>query len=459
MNIKYIDFLKNKSQIASEDGFPPTYMPDFLFDFQKVLVDWSVRGGRRALFVDCGMGKTPMQLVWAQNVVERHNLPILILTPLSVSEQTKEEGEKFHIETTRSTNGKFKSVDKIILTNYEKLHYFNPKDFIGVVCDESSIMKNFDGKRKSDIISFMRKTKYRLLCTATASPNDYIELGNSSEALGYMGYMDMLNKFFKNDQESAHPNPLFSGGQWRFKQHAEDDFWRWMCSWARACRKPSDIGGDDENFNLPKLIEQEYFIPSKTKKGFFVSQLKRWQEQKQELRETIEERCVLATDKLKNVDCGIAWCHLNEESKTLKRLIKDSVEVKGSDSDERKEEVFHAFRHKHIRVLITKPKIAAFGMNWQHCSNMTYFPTYSYEQYYQAIRRCWRYGQNENVNVFLITSESLNTLTESIKRKSRLCDKMFEMLVKKMNDPLYFTIQNEEERGINTPTWLIKNKK
>ncbi|MDH3711842.1 MAG: hypothetical protein OER04_18280, partial [Cyclobacteriaceae bacterium] len=227
--MKYKNFIEQKSQLTGGSGFKPTFLPDFLFDFQNYLTEWSIETGRSAIFADCGMGKTPMQLVWSQNIIEKTNRPVLILAPLAVSQQTVEEAEKFKINAARSMDGKFKG-KKIITTNYERLHYFDHNDFSAVVCDESSIMKNFDGVRKGQITDFMKKVPYRLLCTATAAPNDYIELGTSSEALGQMGYVDMLTTFFKNDRDSI--SPAFFGSAWRFKRHAENDFWRWVCSWA-----------------------------------------------------------------------------------------------------------------------------------------------------------------------------------------------------------------------------------
>ena len=229
--MNYKEFLENKSQLFGDFGFEPLWMPDFLFDFQKYLVEWSLRKGRGAMFADCGMGKTPMQLVWAENVRRKTNGNVLIVTPLAVTIQTQAEAVKFGIEAYKS-EGK---VYPITITNYEKLHYFNPTDFVGMVCDESSILKSFDGKTKDRITQFMRKMKYRFLYTATAAPNDYIELGTSSEALGYLGYMDMLNKFFKNDQNNSSLRSIsvrFGGithkPKWRFKGHAEDAFWKWV---------------------------------------------------------------------------------------------------------------------------------------------------------------------------------------------------------------------------------------
>lgn len=250
----YVDFVRRKSQLGGEYGFEPSFIHPKLYDFQSHLVNFACRQGRGAVFADCGLGKTPMQLTWAHNVTRHENKPVLILAPLMVSLQTVEEAEKFDLSAERSLDGTFSQGAGIVTTNYERLARFNPDDFAGVVCDESSIMKNFDGARKGEITEFMKKVKYRLLCSATPSPNDYIELGTSSEALGYLGYMDMLAMFFKNDEDSLHPMSM--GSQWRFKSHAQRDFWRWVCSWARAARKPSDLGYDDGAFILPgRIIE------------------------------------------------------------------------------------------------------------------------------------------------------------------------------------------------------------
>src|ERR1035437_608737 len=262
MDIDYKTFLDRKAQVGGDHGFDPIWLPNFLFDFQKSLVEWAVMKGRDAIFADCGLGKTPIQLVWADNVVRHENKPVLILTPLAVSAQTLQESEKFNIEAERSSNGAMKPGARIVVTNYERLHYFEPNDFAGCVCAESSILKSFDGTRRKEITEFMRKLPYRLLCTATAAPNDYIELGTSSEALGELGYTDMLMRFFKNDQNTVkpmrytwfghprtnHPEGHEHTDKWLFKVHAEKHFWRWVCSWARACRKPSDLGFDDGKF-------------------------------------------------------------------------------------------------------------------------------------------------------------------------------------------------------------------
>lgn len=449
----YRAFLDGKSQLGGDFGFEPKFMPGFLFDFQLHLIAWAVRKGRAALFADCGMGKTPMQLVWAQNVVERENLPVLVLAPLSVSQQTVEEAEKFGIEAVRAVDGRWPGGTRIVTTNYEQVHKFDPAAFAGVVCDESSIIKNFEGVRKAQITDFMRKVKYRLLCTATAAPNDYVELGTSSEALGHLGHMDMLSRFFRNDKDSLHP--AFIGSDWRLKGHAERDFWRWLASWARACRKPSDLGFEDGRFVLPDLVQEEHVLQSPIPFGeMFALPARTLGEQREETRATIERRCAFAAERLTGTGAGVAWCHLNAEGDMLERLIPGAVQVSGADSDERKDEVFTAFRRGEIEKLVTKPKIAALGMNWQHCRRMTYFPTHSFEQYYQAVRRFWRFGQAGTVHVDAIVTEAQAGTLENLKRKAAACEAMFAALVAEMNHSITIDRAQPFPLKEEMPAWL-----
>lgn len=456
---RYTEFLDKKSHLNDDHGFKPLWIPDFLFDFQKYLVDWACKKGRGAIFADCGLGKTPMQLVWAENVVRKTNKPVLILTPLAVSYQTVKEAKKFDIQCTRSDHGEVHP--GINVTNYERLEHFNSDDFIGVVCDESSILKNYDGQRKQMITEFMKKKPYRLLCTATAAPNDFIELGTSSEALGYMGFMDMLTKFFKNDQNTMDTKRkwLRTGGaapKWRFKKHAEQPFWRWICSWGRAVRKPSDLGYDDGRFQLPELIEkQTEIINTRPFPGqLFVSEAMGLFEQRQELRITLKERCEKVAEIVNNNSAALVWCHLNEEGDTLEKLIPDSVQVSGSDSDDKKEEALLGFSNGDIRVLITKPRIAGFGLNWQHCNHMTFFPSHSFEQYYQSIRRCWRFGQLKPVTVDIVTTKGGVGVLRNLQRKSQQADKMFSELVTYMNDALNIRNDGHFNKNTEVPTWL-----
>ena len=463
--MSYRDFLDRKTQDGSATGFKPVWMPDFLFDFQAALVEWAIEKGRAAHFADCGLGKTPMQLVWAENVVRHANKPVLLLTPLAVSAQTVAEGEKFGIECRRQREGE--AWVGINVTNYERLHYFNPSDFAGVVCDESSILKSFDGARRQEITEFMRKMPYRLLCTATAAPNDYIELGTSSEALGELGYMDMLQRFFKNDQNnSIKPTIYRNRGQnfqqlddrakWRFKGHAEIPYWRWITSWARACRKPSDLGFDDGRFVLPPLIENQYTVESRTLPdgALFPMPAVSLPEQREERRRTIQERCEKVAELVDDGEQALIWCHLNDEGNLLEDLIPDAEQVSGEDEDEEKEEKFLAFAHGEIRDLITKPKIGAWGLNFQNCAHITSFPSHSFEQYYQAIRRCWRFGQKRTVRADMVTTEGEKDVMDNLQRKARAADRMFSALVAEMNHALHLGRVNTFTNEMEVPVWL-----
>lgn len=440
MMMDYQEFLKQKSQIGTNDGFMPVYMPDFLFDFQKALVEWALKKGKAAIFADCGLGKTPIQLVWAENIVRKENKNVLILTPLAVSPQTIRESEKFGIECHRSIDGTIKS--GITVTNYERLHYFNPNNFIGVVCDESSILKNFSGVRRKEITDFLRKTKYRLLCTATASPNDYVELGTSSEALGELGNMDMLGMFFKTSdnalQISQRYGDFWNKNKWRFKAHSEEMFWKWVCSWARALQKPSDIGFNNEGFILPSLNVTETVCEHNTPFDgeLFVRIAKTLDEQREERRITLKQRCEMVAEKVSEHDCSLVWCQMNEEGDLLEQVIPGAKQIAGSDTDEYKEQTFLDFVNGDLKVLITKPKIGAFGLNFQHCSHITFFPSHSFEQYYQGVRRCWRFGQKNPVNVDIITTSGEIGVLKNLQRKADAADKMFTKLVEYMNEEL-----------------------
>jgi hypothetical protein len=455
MRMKYEEFLKHKGDIGTNDGFEPVWMPDFLYDFQQTVTDWSIRKGKSAEFADCGLGKTPMQLVWGENVIRKTNRPVLDITPLAVSHQTVMEGEKFGIEVIRCSDGKIKH-PAIYVTNYERLHRFNPDDFVGVICDESSAIKDFEGQRQAEVVQFLKKMPYRLLCTATASPNDYIELGTSAEALGQMGRMDMLSTFFKNDENSLHP--IWWGARWRFKAHAEEAFWRWVVSWARAFRKPSDLGFSDGAFKLPPLVENEHVVAAeRPREGcLFDMPAVTLAEQREERRLTMDRRCELVCKLVNHNKPALVWCHLNKEGDLLERLIPGAVQVSGSDSDEAKEEKLLAFTTGQARVLISKPTICAFGLNWQHCNHMTFFPSHSFEQYYQGVRRCWRFGQKNPVTVDIVTSEGELGVMKNLQRKAEAADKMFSILVREMNNELKLTRSSTFETETEVPTWLLK---
>jgi len=454
--MEYQTFLDTKRQLGTYDGFEPLWMPDYLFDFQKDLVSWAIRKGRSAIFADCGLGKTPMQLVWAENIARKTGGRVLILTPLAVSSQTIREAAKFHIEAHISRDGSLPG--NIIVTNYQKLHKFNSSDFAGVVCDESSILKSFKGATKHDITVFMRKIKYRLLCSATAAPNDYTELGTSSEALGYMGHMDMLNKFFKNDQNNSAVGRMYGAVmKWRFKGHSETPFWRWVCSWARACRRPSDLGYDDGSFDLPPLTEHEHILKDSTPRSGMLFSLpaKSLNEQREERRNTIQERCEYLANIANNTDQPVlVWCHLNKEGDLLEKLIPDSVQVSGSDKDEDKESKLISFADNESRVLVTKPRIGAWGLNFQHCADILMFPSHSYEQYYQGIRRCWRFGQKRPVTVDIVATEGEVGVLHNLQSKAMRADQMFTNLVTEMNNANMIIREDDFTGKEEVPSWL-----
>ena len=450
---EYHEFLAKKSQLASMSGFGPTWMPDFLFDFQRALVDWAIRKGRAAIFADCGLGKTPIQLVWAENVVRHTNKPVLILAPLAVSGQTVREGEKFGVECKQTRDGTV--YPNVNVTNYQRLHYFKPDDFSGVVCDESSILKNCEGETRSAVIEFMRTVPYRLLCTATAAPNDYVELGNSAEALGEMGFQDMAGKFFK--KETAKDFRGWARTKYRMRPHAENDFWRWVCSWSRAVRKPSDLGFDDGKFILPPLEVEEHIVESRILPDGFMFPVvaETLEEQSEERRRTLPERCEKVADLLSGTGKpAVAWCHLNPEGDLIEKLIPDAEQVSGSDHDDRKEELLTAFAEGQVRVLVTKPILGGFGLNWQHCAHQTFFPSHSFEQYYQSVRRCWRFGQPRQVKVDIVASEGSVGVQKNLEAKAAAADVMFSSLVDRMNDSLNIRRRNPFTSHAELPSWL-----
>lgn len=453
---EYARFLEEKAQLDDDGGFEPVALPDHLFDYQKLLVEWAVRKGRGAIFADCGMGKTPMELAWAENVYRHTGKPVLLLTPLAVGFQIVAEAEKFGHDAALSRDGMITS--PIVVTNYEQLGRFDSRDFGGVVCDESSAIKSFEGTRRADVTEFMRRIQYRLLGTATAAPNDYIELGTSSEALGHLGYMDMLTRFFVNDARSVSSRGRTAGGKaidWRLKGHAEEPFWRWVASWARAIRKPSDFGFSDANHVLPELIERITLVEARQSRPdtLFDMPAVGLAEEREENRRTLVERCEAAADRLSDAEHGVAWCHLNDESALLAKLIDGAVEVSGSESPDLKEEKLAAFSRGEIRVLVTKPSIGAWGLNWQHAHRMTYFPSHSYEQLYQATRRLWRFGQRHDVIVDIVTTEGGQNVVANLQRKAQQADRMFTALVEHMNNAIQVD-KHKYDREMEMPSWL-----
>jgi len=402
------------------------------------------------------LGKTFIQLTWAENVARKTGGRVLILTPLAVAFQTVKEGEKIGVEVAHRREG-LQSGDRIVVTNYERLHHFNAEDFSGVVCDESSILKNFDGETRKAVTDFMRKRPYRLLCTATAAPNDYVELGTSSEALGEIGAQDMMNRFFRREKSFVKVGGNIGGQGWEMRPHAQRDFWRWVCSWARAMRKPSDLGFDDGAFTLPPLNIRQHVVKAAQPRNGYLFDIPAvgLAEQRSDLRNTIAERCEMAAELVNAHDRpAVAWCNLNEEGNRLAKAIRGAVEVSGNDSEEHKEETFAAVISGDVRVLVTKPVIGGFGLNLQHCAHQTYFPSHSYEQYYQSVRRCWRFGQKSAVTVDMITTDGQENVLANLQRKADAASVMFDNLVAMMWKEMKIEKRNEYTKKEVVPSWL-----
>lgn len=455
-NGDYRTFLANKSQITNESGFEPLWMPDFLFDFQRHLVEWSVRMGRAAIFADCGLGKTPMQLVWAENVVRKMNGKVIIIAPLAVSAQTQREAEKFGMSIHVSRDGSVGS--GITVTNYERLHYFDSKDFVGAVADESSAIKSFDGKRRKQVTRFFSKLPYRLLCTATPSPNDFIELGTASECLGIMTQSDMLGYFFRENENRRHT--VFTDDKhclkWIFKPHSERPFWCWVASWSRAIQKPSDLGFDDERFTLPPLNVAHHvidipFIPAGE---LFPRPAVSLREQREERQRTVQERCDKIAELVKHDRPAIVWCHYNSEADLCEKLIPNSVQIAGRHSIEEKEDRLNEFAMGRTRCMVTKPKIGCWGLNLQHCGDMTFFPTYSYEGFYQGVRRCWRFGRQGPVNVAIVAAEGESKVMAGLERKQEQASHMFASLVKHMREAMTMRSSDGHDKTLCLPQWI-----
>ncbi|MDP3768804.1 MAG: helicase [Dehalococcoidia bacterium] len=455
----YAAFIHAKTQCDGDSGFAPIAIPDVLFDFQKALVEWAIRRGRAALYEDCGLGKSPQELTWADNVVRKTNGAVLLLTPLAVSQQMIAEGEKFGIPCQRAQRGSIQP--GIHVTNYERLHHFDSNDFVGIVCDESGILKNFDGETRAAVTRFAAKLPYRLLGTATAAPNDFIELGTSSEALGYLGFMDMLSRFFKNNRNNSATNPFGRDAatrmpQWRFRGHAEKPFWRWVASWARCLRKPSDFGFDDGPFLLPELIRREHIVKAAApREGFlFAMPAVGLAEEREERRRTLTERCEMAARLVAHDDFACVWCHLNDEGDLLTKLIPGAVQVSGKDSDDAKEEKFQAFSTGKVRKLVIKPKIGAWGLNWQHCAHLVSFASHSFESDYQSVRRFWRFGQKRPVLAEYVISDGEERVLKNLQNKAAQADKMFAEIIRHTQDALGIARGRVFAKEEEIPSWL-----
>lgn len=450
--IDYLDFIKNKDFILKSSGFDvnKSELNNAMFDFQKDIVRWALMKGRSAIFADCGMGKTLMQLEWSHKIHKHTGGKVLILAPLSVAAQTQKEGKKFgYAVTICETQDDVQN--GLNITNYEKLDKFQCGEFVGVVLDESSILKSFTGKIRNQIIDYFSKTPYKLACTATPAPNDFMELGNHSEFLGIMTRAEMLAMYFVHD-----------GGQtskWRLKKHAEPIFWQWMASWSVFIDNPANLGYQVNGYNLPKLNIHQIVVDADEPTTDTLTLTQRRKARK----ESLDLRCQKAAELVNsNDEQWIVWCDLNDESHRLWELCNDSWEIKGSDKAAYKAETMLDFSDDRIKCLITKPSIAGFGMNWQQCHNMIFVGlSDSYEQYYQALRRCWRFGQQHEVNVYIIISAKEGCVKDNIERKEQDNRKMQKAMIeltkeitkKELNQTCRLTSPYEAKKEMILPRW------
>lgn len=461
----YTEFLKRKLERAISSGFtkPKDSMNGKMFEWQKDIDFWALKKGRAALFEDCGLGKTIQQLEWAKSVSDYTGKPVLIVSPLAVADQTRREGEKFgyHVTVCRNQSHVQPGIN---ICNYEMLEHFDSSAFSGVVLDESSILKNYSGKMRNQIVDMWRNTEYKLSCTATPSPNDYMELGNQAEFLGVMSRTEMLATYFTHDGGNT--------SKWRLKGHAEDRFWEWVASWAVVLTTPADLGYDAAGYDLPDKITIEHLVEpdrvmdaSDGNLSLFAEEAKTLTERRDARRNSLEARCRKAAELVAGDTSAqwLIWCDLNSESELLTRLIPGAVEIRGSDDPIIKAERLNQFTIGKIRYLVTKPSIAGFGLNWQGCHNMIFVGlSDSYEMMYQAIRRCWRFGQKEPVNVHIITSAAEGAVKENVERKERQSLKMTQEMVKytkavleeEIRGTMRITIPYDPQVEMIVPDWI-----
>jgi len=437
----YVNFLERRQRAAGISGFDTCFMPSRLFPFQQSLVEWAVAKGRAAVFADCGLGKSGIELAFAQNVVQHTNRHVLLLTPIAVGNQMAEEAKLVGVEAKVCREGIYHKTPHVVITNYERLHLFDRNKFAGIVCDESSVLKAHSGQTRQFVTEFCKPIPYRLLATATAAPNDYMELGTSAEALGVCRRTEMLATYFIHDSSDT--------GKWRLKKHAEKlAFWQWICSWARAVRKPSDLGFSNEGYDLPELAMHQHTVGTERDLAVGLAA------QRAERKATIEDRIAKVANLCDHDEPSLCFCHLNQEGDMLTEAIRGAVQVSGSDKESVKEEKFKAFIKGQIRVLVTKPRIAGFGLNFQHCAHQTYFPSHSYEELYQSVRRSWRFGQQNPVDIDVVTSYGEANVVANLQRKVDQSAQMFDKMVQLMNSPAVKNPVNLHSNPTELPSWL-----
>lgn len=461
INFAYQDFLRGKAKQTETSGIelPQSAFSPALFDFQRDIVDLSLRRGRAAIFADTGLGKGWMALEWLRQVAEYTSSPVLLLAPLAVSQQFAREGQRFGVPV-RICRDSDDVTEGVNVANYEKLHKFDPSVFGGVALDESSILKAYDGKTRTAIIDAFRATPFRLSLTATPSPNDHTELGNQVEFLGIMTRAEMLSMFFVHDGETTQ--------EWRLKGHATDPFWKWVASWSVAVGRPSHLGYDDGAYDLPPLREHVHVVRAPHLGGVLFAEMTQGLSAHRDARKaTIAERAQKSAELIAGITRPVLiWCDLNAEGDALEDAIPGAVQVTGSQDDETKERLLTDFSEGRARVLITKPSIAGFGLNWQHCADMIFCGvTHSWESYYQSIRRCWRFGQSREVNVHVVVSDADAGIIASLRRKQRAADTMRESMVRIMSEHtrsfIRSTARTQDAYSANIittfPLWLREN--
>ena len=434
----YESFVKSKRREEVATGHAPGELNESLFDFQHAIVSWAVRRGRAAIFADTGLGKTLMQLAWADEVASHTGGIVVILAPLAVSEQTIEQGKTFGIEVSRIPNGETPTTSGVWITNYERIDAIDFTELHGIVLDESSILKSHNGKTRTAIIESCQSVPYRLSCTATPSPNDFEELGNQCEFLGVMTRTEMLATYFVNDTGDT--------GTWRLKGWGASAFWGWMGTWAVVLRNPSDIGFDGSRYELPPLQYFEHVVETdQVGDELFARPAMTMLERRKAQRESIESRChaLAAVVNAEPNEPWLIWTHLNDEAELIESILSDCINVQGSDSPESKTKNMMAFTHGELRILCSKPKICGYGMNWQHCARMAFVGLDdSFEKFYQAVRRCHRFGQTRSVQVHLFTAENEGQILDNLKRKEVLHNEMSANMIEHMKD-----IMNNELAG------------
>ncbi|MAE22041.1 MAG: helicase [Pseudomonas sp.] len=436
--MKYEDFLEKKRYQHIKAGFAPrgSEFPDLIKPFQRDIVEWACRRGRSAVFADTGLGKTIMQLSWARQVSIETGLPVLVLTPLCVAQQTVKEGDKFGIKAAYIREPGITGCD-IHVTNYEMLKNFNPETYGGIVLDESSILKGMTGKIRKQITDFASTIAYRLSCTATPSPNDFMELGTQSEFLGVLSQVEMLSTFFIHDGSDT--------SKWRLKGHGRRKFWEWLATWAVVIKTPADLGYDSREYDLPPLNLYEHIVETEPTDDMFVSIAQGLQERNKARRDSVDQRCTKASELMNGWDePAIAWCNLNDESSLVHDLSEQSIEVFGSQKPELKERLINSFTNGESKQIVTKPSLAGFGLNWQHCNKMVFVGlSDSFEAFYQSVRRCWRFGQTKPVDVHIVISDREGGVLDNIRRKQSQHDQMGKEMAGVMRE---FTMS--EIRGV-----------